>query len=89
MGELPYKIQQLKLKRIEELNSKLRNELARERMTASNACLSIIDYTSTHSDYAVPEVWGFPTSGENPYDNNRKSSFARSQEDSSNCCVIS
>lgn len=89
MGELPYKIQELKLRRIEELNNKLRNELARERMTASNACLSIIDYTSTHKDYAVPEVWGYPMVDENPYNNTmRKNNFARSHEETSACCTI-
>lgn len=85
--ELPYKIQQLKLKRIEELNSKLRKELARERITASNACLSLIDYTLTHKDYALPEIWGYPKPGDIPYDNGRKPALGADSA-SNSCCTI-
>ncbi|BAO41966.1 guanine nucleotide-binding protein subunit gamma [Kluyveromyces marxianus] len=89
MGELPYKIQLLKLRRIEELNNKLRNELARERITASNACLSIIDYASTQKDYLIPDVWGYPDIGEIPYTNSKRNIQNRSQNnDANNCCTI-
>ncbi|CAR24099.1 Guanine nucleotide-binding protein subunit gamma [Lachancea thermotolerans] len=93
MGEqdLPLKIQYLKLKRINELNKKLKEELVRERITASNACLSIIDYATSHEDYALPEIWGYPAPGSNPHRANAQKihKSARTGSSSDNgCCVI-
>lgn len=65
--QLSLKIKQLKLKRINELNNKLRKELSRERITASNACLTIINYTSNTKDYTLPELWGYPVAGSNHF----------------------
>ena len=73
--QLMYKIQYLKLRRILELNNKLRQELSRERITASNACLKIIDYTTSTRDFAVPALWGFPERNTNPYNNNSAKKF--------------
>ncbi|GAV51303.1 hypothetical protein ZYGR_0AD04860 [Zygosaccharomyces rouxii] len=65
--QLSLKIKYLKLKRVNGLNNKLRGELSRERITASNACLSIVNYVSTHKDYAIPEIWGYPSPGANHF----------------------
>lgn len=48
----------LKLKRINELNNRLKDTLSKDRIYASNASYSIIDYTQSHKDYAIPEIWG-------------------------------
>ncbi|AGO11422.1 AaceriACR176Cp [[Ashbya] aceris (nom. inval.)] len=85
---LPPRIQYLKLKRTEELNNKLKKELARERITASNACLSIIDYTSTNKDYAVPEVWGYMKPGENHFRVSAKQTRPRSGQQGGCCCIM-
>lgn len=86
MSELSYKLQLLKLKRIQELNNKLRKELARERITASNACLSLIDYTGTHLDYIIPDLWGYPQQGENPFTVGKMK--AKGQDNDNGCCSI-
>lgn len=65
--QLSLKIKYLKLKRVNGLNNKLRDELSRERITASNACLSIVNYVSAHRDYAIPEIWGYPNPGTNHF----------------------
>ncbi|SCV02492.1 LAME_0H01750g1_1 [Lachancea meyersii CBS 8951] len=91
-NSVPLKIQTLKLKRIKELNRKLKEELARDRITASNACLSIIDYATSHKDYAIPEIWGYPMAGSNPHRMNTSNLRRRSQRASgsgdSTCCVV-
>ncbi|SCV03926.1 LANO_0G07096g1_1 [Lachancea nothofagi CBS 11611] len=89
--DIPLKIQYLKLKRINELNRKLKQELARDRITASNACLSIIDFATSHKDYAIPEIWGHPMPGSNPHRINNPNLHRRAQRGSSSdssCCVI-
>ncbi|QLQ79052.1 hypothetical protein HG537_0B03990 [Torulaspora globosa] len=87
---LSYRIQCLKLKRVNELNNRLRDELGRERITASNACLNFIDYVSTHTDYTLPEIWGYPSPGSNPFANGTDRR-RRSRQDTSGtgfCCNI-
>lgn len=89
--ELSLKIKYLKLKRINELNSKLRSELSRERITASNACLTIINYVSTHKDYTLPEIWGYPQPGANYFANGVPGRTRQSMPGSSNansCCTM-
>ncbi|SCW00135.1 LAFE_0B10220g1_1 [Lachancea fermentati] len=90
-GDVPIRIEHLKLKRINELNKKLRQELSRERISASNACLSIIDYTTSKRDYAIPDIWGYPAPGTNPYRENIKALQklkSKSSQDSNTCCII-
>ncbi|AQZ18725.1 STE18 (YJR086W) [Zygosaccharomyces parabailii] len=65
--QLSLKIKYLKLKRVNGLNNKLRGELSRERITASNACLAIVNHVSTHRDYAIPDIWGYPKPGTNHF----------------------
>ena len=90
--QLALRIQYLKLKRITELNNKLRGELTRERITASNACLAIINYTSNHTDYTLPEIWGYIEPGKNHL---RSAMALRNRHGSSThvddggCCTIS
>ncbi|CAI4034485.1 hypothetical protein SMKI_10G2780 [Saccharomyces mikatae IFO 1815] len=87
--QLSLKIKQLKLKRINELNNKLRKELSRERITASNACLTIINYTSNTKDYALPELWGYPTTGSNHFREGLKNQKNSQMSHSNNvCCTI-
>lgn len=89
---LSYKIKCLKLRRISELNDKLRDELSRERITASNACLAIVNYVSTHTDYSLPEIWGYPPPGSNHfvYGTQRKGRSVQERERSTSngCCGI-
>lgn len=89
---LSYKIKGLKLRRINELNDKLRDELGRERITASNACLAISNYVSTHRDYTLPEIWGYPPPGSNHFadatNKKRRSLQETGQSTSSACCTI-
>lgn len=89
--QLQLKIKYLKLKRINELNNNLRNELGRDRITASNACLNLIDYIQTTKDYSLPEIWGYPQPNSNHFIINRNmlSLQQRHNNDSSNgCCTI-
>lgn len=80
----------LKLKRINELNNRLKDSLSKERIYASNASYFIIDYTQSHKDYAIPEVWGNLQPGENPFRNNRfqQKSGASGAQDQGGCCTI-
>ncbi|CEP64576.1 Ste18p LALA0_S12e02102g [Lachancea lanzarotensis] len=91
-NDVQLKIQSLKLKRINELNRKLKEELARERITASNACLSIIDYATSHKDYAIPEVWGYPMAGSNPHRTNASGLHRRAHREAGSadntCCTL-
>lgn len=86
------KINYLKLKRINELNNKLKNELARERITASNAALGIINYTTTQKDYVLSDVWGYPEPGSNHFRNSLTKRLQRGQRDDGangvGCCAI-
>ncbi|AMD22991.1 HHR222Wp [Eremothecium sinecaudum] len=90
LQKLPPKIQYLKLKRTTELNNKLRKELARERITASNACLKLIEYTSTTKDYAIPEVWGYMKPGENHFRDTGRLKYNRGDKSGKDmtCCII-
>lgn len=70
--QLSLKIKYLKLKRVNGLNNKLRGELSRERITASNACLAIVNHVSMHRDYVIPDIWGYPKPGTNHFREARK-----------------
>ncbi|ANB11716.1 Ste18p [Sugiyamaella lignohabitans] len=68
----------LKLKRMIERNARLRNELAKDRIYASNACLSLIRYMHTTRDRLIPPLWGYLEEEESVI-----------EEPSSTCCTIS
>ncbi|RYP90427.1 hypothetical protein DL770_003459 [Monosporascus sp. CRB-9-2] len=57
----------LKLRRLTELNNRLREDLERERIPVSQAAKSIIAYCNSTRDYMVPSVWGAVPRAEDPY----------------------
>lgn len=80
----------LKLKRITELNNRLKQELQKERIFASNASYSIIDYTQSHKDFAIPEIWGYMAPGENSLRSSANAGSAAQVASHSQdaCCTI-
>ncbi|KAI5465583.1 GGL domain-containing protein [Mariannaea sp. PMI_226] len=68
----------LKLRRLTELNNRLREDLERERIPVSTASKSIIAYCNGTRDYMVPSVWGAIPKGEDPY----------APQQSGGCCVV-
>ncbi|KAK1781744.1 GGL domain-containing protein [Copromyces sp. CBS 386.78] len=68
----------LKLRRLTELNNRLREDLERERIPVSQAAKSIIAYCNSTRDYMVPSVWGQVPKAEDPY----------LPQQSSGCCVV-
>ncbi|KAI0383089.1 GGL domain-containing protein [Hypomontagnella monticulosa] len=68
----------LKLRRLTELNSRLREDLERERIPVSQAARSIIAYCNSTRDYMVPSVWGAVPRGEDPY----------APQQSGGCCLV-
>ncbi|CAN8097509.1 unnamed protein product [Discula destructiva] len=68
----------LKLRRLTELNNRLREDLERERIPVSQASKSIIAYCNSTRDYMVPSVWGVVPKGEDPY----------APQQSGGCCTV-
>lgn len=68
----------LKLRRLTELNNRLREDLERERIPVSQASKSIIAYCNSTRDYMVPSVWGPVPKGEDPY----------APQQSGGCCMV-
>ncbi|OBT63556.1 hypothetical protein VE03_06998 [Pseudogymnoascus sp. 23342-1-I1] len=68
----------LKLRRLTELNNRLREDLERERIPVSQAARSIIAYTNTTRDFMVPSVWGPVDKKDDPY----------TPQPSGGCCVV-
>lgn len=68
----------LKLRRLTELNNRLREDLERERIPVSQASKSIIAYCNSTRDYMVPSVWGVVPKGEDPY----------APQQSGGCCLV-
>lgn len=58
---------ELKLRRLTELNGRLREDLERPRIKVSDACNSLINYTRTTKDFMVPAMWGHVDRREDPY----------------------
>ncbi|KAI9873196.1 MAG: Guanine nucleotide-binding protein subunit gamma, partial [Pleopsidium flavum] len=60
-GEIKTKKQSmadLKLRRLNELNLRLKEDLDRPRVKVSEAAMSLITYTNNTRDYMVPSIWG-------------------------------
>ncbi|KAI1006696.1 hypothetical protein K3495_g1523 [Podosphaera aphanis] len=57
----------LKLRRLTELNARLREDLERERIPVSQAAKSILNYTNSTKDYMVPSIWGSIDKKDDPY----------------------
>lgn len=55
---------EIKLRRLTELNTRLREDLDRPRIPVSEACEALIAYTKVTKDYMVPSVWGVVGKGE-------------------------
>jgi guanine nucleotide-binding protein subunit gamma len=68
----------LKLRRLTELNNRLREDLDRERIPISTASKSIIAYCNGTRDYMVPSAWNAVPKGEDPY----------APQQSNGCCVV-
>ncbi|KAG8165485.1 hypothetical protein KVR01_004037 [Diaporthe batatas] len=68
----------LKLRRLTELNNRLREDLERERIPVSQASKSIIAYCNSTRDYMVVTVWGVVPKGEDPY----------APQQSGGCCLV-
>ncbi|KAH8837258.1 hypothetical protein MCOR27_006909 [Pyricularia oryzae] len=68
----------LKLRRLTELNSRLKEDLERERIPVSQASKSIIAYCNSTRDYMVPSVWGAVPKGEDPY----------APQQNGGCCLV-
>ncbi|PWW75328.1 hypothetical protein C7212DRAFT_202555 [Tuber magnatum] len=58
---------ELKLRRLTELNARLREDLDRPRVKVSEACHSMITYTRNTKDFMVPSTWGQVDKREDPY----------------------
>ncbi|EXJ74251.1 hypothetical protein Z517_02890 [Fonsecaea pedrosoi CBS 271.37] len=57
----------LKLRRLQELNSRLKEDLERPRVKVAEASMSLINYCNQTRDYMVPSVWGQVDRKEDPY----------------------
>ncbi|KAH8658733.1 GGL domain-containing protein [Tricladium varicosporioides] len=68
----------LKLRRLTELNNRLREDLERERIPVSQAATSIISYTNSTKDYMVPSIWGSVDKKDDPY----------APQPSGGCCTV-
>jgi len=68
----------LKLRRLNELNLRLREDLDRPRIKVSEASMSLITYCNTTKDFMVPSLWGQVDKREDPY----------VQQQSPSCCAI-
>ncbi|KAL8798331.1 MAG: hypothetical protein Q9182_006756 [Xanthomendoza sp. 2 TL-2023] len=57
----------LKLRRLNELNSRLKEDLERPRIKVSEASMSLIQYCQNTKDFMVPSLWGQVDKREDPY----------------------
>jgi len=57
----------LKLRRLTELNLRLREDLERPRCKVSEAAMGLINYTNSTKDFMVPSIWGNVDKREDPY----------------------
>ncbi|KAI9894417.1 MAG: Guanine nucleotide-binding protein subunit gamma [Vezdaea aestivalis] len=68
----------LKLRRLTELNLRLREDLDRPRVRVSDAADSLVAYTKQTKDFMVPSVWGPVDKREDPY----------APPKNNGCCVV-
>ncbi|KAL8822090.1 MAG: hypothetical protein Q9191_007167 [Dirinaria sp. TL-2023a] len=68
----------LKLRRLNELNTRLKEDLERPRIRVSEASMSLIQYCTNTKDFMVPSMWGSVDRREDPY----------APQQSNSCCVI-
>ncbi|KAL8741999.1 MAG: hypothetical protein Q9190_005466 [Brigantiaea leucoxantha] len=58
---------ELKLRRLNELNSRLKEDLERPRIRVSEASMSLIQHCQNTKDFMVPSIWGSVDKREDPY----------------------
>ncbi|GHJ85279.1 hypothetical protein NliqN6_1681 [Naganishia liquefaciens] len=80
MYSRPHKqsMSELKLRRLTEHNSRLREDLHRPRIRVSEASMSLIRYCKATRDPLLPSVWGPLQKGEDPY----------APPEQAGCCII-
>ncbi|SLM34433.1 g-protein complex gamma subunit ste18 [Lasallia pustulata] len=68
----------LKLRRLNELNGRLTEDLNRPRIRVSEAASSLVQYCNSTKDFMVPSLWGQVDKREDPY----------SPVQSGSCCSV-
>ncbi|KAI9882714.1 MAG: Guanine nucleotide-binding protein subunit gamma [Watsoniomyces obsoletus] len=68
----------LKLRRLTELNLRLREDLDRPRVKLSEAAMGLITYTNQTKDFMVPQLWGPVDRRDDPY----------APQQSGGCCAV-
>lgn len=68
----------LKLRRLNELNDRLKEDLERPRITIFEASMSLIEYCNSTRDFMVPSLWGTVDKREDPY----------TPQQSKGCCTV-
>ncbi|KAN0077881.1 GGL domain containing protein [Elaphomyces granulatus] len=68
----------LKYRRLQELNSRLKEDLDRPRVRISEASISLITYCNSTRDFMVPSVWSQVDKREDPY----------APQQSGGCCTV-
>lgn len=58
---------EIKLRRLTELNARLREDLDRPRVAVSEACTGLLAYVQKTTDHMVPSVWGAVDKSLDPY----------------------
>ncbi|RSH86688.1 Guanine nucleotide-binding protein subunit gamma [Apiotrichum porosum] len=58
---------ELRLRRLQEHNLRLKEDLARPRIRVSEASMSLISYCTQTRDPLLPSLWGELRKGEDPY----------------------
>jgi guanine nucleotide-binding protein subunit gamma len=68
-------LSELKLRRVLELNQRLREDLDRPRVKVSQASKKLIDYCKNTRDNLVPSIWGPVDKGDDQYAQTGKKCF--------------
>jgi guanine nucleotide-binding protein subunit gamma len=70
---------ELKLRRLQELNARLKEDLERRRIPVSEAANDLISFTEKEpKDFMVPSKWGTVDKRDDPY----------APQQSNGCCII-
>ncbi|TID26804.1 g-protein complex gamma subunit ste18 [Venturia nashicola] len=70
---------ELKLRRLQELNARLKEDLERRRIPVSEASNDLISFTEKEpKDFMVPSKWGTVDKRDDPY----------APQQSNGCCVV-
>ncbi|KAG5355573.1 Guanine nucleotide-binding protein subunit gamma [Yarrowia sp. C11] len=77
------RLARLRVKRYETAMQRLQEELDRDRLTAQQAGMDLIQYTTSVKDHAIPELWGPIPLEKNPY------AMFEEENKTTGCCIIS